>query len=299
MAKIKILTDRQGEKFYPVTTSQAVKDSEGNVLDDKLNTLEQKVDSAVTQEVLDTTLENYSTTDDVVQIVNNSQLKEFAEEWSTYGTSDLTGNSPIFFANNTRYTLEEAKLILQEGIITLPNIRCISNSEIKGTVRTDFSYTDMYVDFSGFIHQCPNLEILNLGGTGQNIYVDDATSFIRTAYRLKEIRGDLYFTDAKGLDTIFTETPNLESVNIKRLNKNINLSECPKLTYDTFNTINRFKAVLDDYIFIIVHPDVYAKFAGDTTNEAASKLSDTELQKWKTLARSLSNNKMIISTIEV
>lgn len=72
----------------------------------------------------------------------------------------------------------------------------------------------------------------------------------------------------------------LEDFQIKNLNCNLNLSVCSKLRVSVFSYMVA-NAAPSSVITITVHPDVYAKLTGDTTNAAAAALTAEELAQWQ------------------
>lgn len=88
----------------------------------------------------------------------------------------------------------------------------------------------------------------------------------------------------------------LEYILLKRLNINLSLSVCPKIErycieYAVLNAVNTSP------ITITVHPDVYAKLTGDTTNEAAGALTAEELAQWQQLVTDAAAKQISFATV--
>jgi hypothetical protein len=102
--------------------------------------------------------------------------------------------------------------------------------------------------------------------------------------KLKKIIGVIDFHFASAKINWFVGAVNLEEVNIHRLAYSIDLSSCGKLNLQSFSTmITHADSDADSKIHprvITVHPDVYAKLTGDTTNAAAAALTEEELAQW-------------------
>lgn len=93
----------------------------------------------------------------------------------------------------------------------------------------------------------------------------------------------------------FVKAVNLESVTLINLGASIDLRACGKLDYESFSTlVNRSNA--SKAITAKVHPDVWAKMTGDTTNEAAAALTAEELAKWTELPTLAAGKKITFTT---
>ena len=121
-------------------------------------------------------------------------------------------------------------------------------------------------------HQCKNLEVIRtawfaIGGSGM----------FKGCSKLRRVYGG--FTN---ITDQFKECPLLEYAEII-LSNNVDFSANPLLDIATFdyaikNSRNTATAT------ITVHPDVYAKLIGDTTNDAYNDLTDDEKEQWAALA---------------
>lgn len=81
---------------------------------------------------------------------------------------------------------------------------------------------------------------------------------------------------------MFVKCYKLENLKMKILNFNLNLSYSPLLTSESFRYMIS-NAGNTSAVTITVHPDVYAKLTGDTTNATAAALSEEELAEWMAL----------------
>ncbi|MDY4811201.1 MAG: hypothetical protein SO168_03950, partial [Muribaculaceae bacterium] len=57
------------------------------------------------------------------------------------------------------------------------------------------------------------------------------------------------------------------------------------------------RAVNTQAITVTVHPDVYAKLTGDTTNAAAAALSADELAQWQSLVSAAAAKNISFATV--
>lgn len=118
--------------------------------------------------------------------------------------------------------------------------------------------------------------------------------------KLKKIIGVIDFHFANNKINWFVGAVNLEEVNIHRLAYSIDLSSCGKLNLHSFQTmITRANSDADSKIHprvITVHPDVYAKLTGDTTNAAAAALTEEELAQWMQIVTDAAAKKITFIT---
>lgn len=100
---------------------------------------------------------------------------------------------------------------------------------------------------------------------------------------LKKIIGgisiDSYYNERN--NKIFGFCENLESVEIYGLRRDFTISGLPKLNLESFQCLINSASNNNNEITLTVHPDVYAKLMGDTTNAIAASLTLEELAKWQ------------------
>ena len=90
--------------------------------------------------------------------------------------------------------------------------------------------------------------------------------------------------------------PALVTLDISNLKVNLDLSKCPLINLTSWQGIVS-RAANTDTITITVHPDVYAKLTGDTTNAAAAALTASELAAWKQVVTDAATKKISFATI--
>lgn len=146
----------------------------------------------------------------------------------------------------------------------------------------------------------------------------DPPEYIRmfTNTEVEIIRGNFYASNAEVLNThtlreinslripyelnnrIFIQSTSLEIIRFSAQNK-------IHAAFSSFNIKNASKFRLDgiaeivDWVqdsTVLVHPDVYAKLTGDTTNEAAAALTEEELAQWMEMAAAADNYNIIFAT---
>ena len=90
--------------------------------------------------------------------------------------------------------------------------------------------------------------------------------------------------------------PKLEYFHIT-IKKSFDVRTSPLLTFSTMQYLVT-KAANTSPITVTVHPDVYAKLTGDTTNAAAAALTSDELAQWTALVTTANSKKISFATPE-
>ena len=128
-------------------------------------------------------------------------------------------------------------------------------------------------------YRMDNLEVANLSGLG----VDSVYCMFQHCPKLREIIGGFSMLDSRGeRSDMFYNCPELVEFRVIQMNKDMSLERSPKISLATFEYMVRHRMALTSVppFTLTVHPDVYAKLTGDTTNEAAAALTEEELAKW-------------------
>lgn len=99
----------------------------------------------------------------------------------------------------------------------------------------------------------------------------------------------LFLTNAPGF-------PKLEYFHIT-IKKSFDVRTSPLLTFSTMQYLVT-NAANTSSITVTVHPDVYAKLTGDTTNAAAAALTSDELAQWTALATTANSKNISFATPE-
>ena len=160
----------------------------------------------------------------------------------------------------------------------------LSQTYIRTNIPIARSYSRDYSD--SYFH----IEVANLGGClPKTLYTcfvgDEITSIIN--FNAK------YLTRA--VNSCFS-APNLVTLDISNLKINLSLSKCPLIDLTSWQGLVS-RAANTDTITITVHPDVYAKLTGDTTNSAAAALTASELAAWKQVVTDAAAKKISFATI--
>lgn len=116
-------------------------------------------------------------------------------------------------------------------------------------------------------------EIFN---AGNSLAQGSSLAFYKCS-RLREIINlNLQNVDTAKTDRFFCNLPELQYVEARWLNSNVIFEECPNLDLPRCWKYWERNQLGTDFT-INVHPDVYAKLTGDSTNAAAAALTEEEL----------------------
>lgn len=305
---------REGEAVSPVTSTRTVFDENGVDLDTLLAQQKQDTDNTFKeyakktevaqsldkkQDKLSTTSELHITSDNIIGLTERGRRAVFDDMYRTaarqYGSIDYThvedGVSKPYQLNGLWLTYEEAREALErygDGVWNLsqyasaniptniPPRRLIlqgslnpsqSNSKIRilcGQPNGDLTNGN----FHWFLNGCTELEELRYF----RFNISSATAWLQGCTKLREIRID------------------------QRVKASFSLEWCPLLSYETFRymtTEGRYHS--NEMANVTVHPDVYAKLTGDTTNAACAALTDAEREQWVALMERAASKNIIFA----
>ncbi|MDE6340431.1 MAG: hypothetical protein K2K97_11690 [Muribaculaceae bacterium] len=313
MAQITTLKDKDGTTLYPITSSKAVFDENGIDLDTRLagkvsvehgkqlstndytDQDKNKLDQLPTKEQL-----NVKFAEKQPQLVNSPDITVhpdnqlsitdlakralFDDMWREAGGTVIIPGTTYSLNGVNGITYNEA-LSIYRTTASFPIING-STGDAMGlqnrlTLKTAFPFNIGYtVSLRGFN---PHVEVVCFN----NPYADGAhvTNMRQTFINTKRVLTPLV---VNAINTSATEgfysfgNPKLEYILIAKLTINLPLGEMPKIELECFQYMIT-KAANTTPITITVHPDVYAKLTGDTTNVAYNNLTDEEKQQWTAL----------------
>ena len=113
--------------------------------------------------------------------------------------------------------------------------------------------------------------------------------------KLRAIKGLLTLSANVSLTGAFMQCYELETVYINRLRGDINLIDSSKISLESLSYMVN-NASNTSAITITVHANVYAKLAGDTTNDAAAALTEEELAQWMALVETATEKNITFAT---
>lgn len=303
MATIQELYDRgSGEAIYPKTITGAVIDGAGRDLEtrlaheaDELNrTLGGYVTTEAMTEALGKKQDSFLTSSDftmsggVLRLVDAAKLALFIKlwdlAWGEYGRYD-PDNAPdsehVFMGNDLWMTADEAMEIYS---------LCISS--LRGTLPTLYhryyglqlrTFLPICGNTAGEWHSCfrdnVKLEVLRVR---PNVVLKEAYHTFFGCRNLTRVLGPFNCFQLNNSRDTFAGCTALEYIELYQLGGNVSFKDSPKLRIETFIYVNKnVGSSSSKGVTITVHPDVYAKLSGDTSNEAAAALTDEELTQWQ------------------
>ena len=134
-----------------------------------------------------------------------------------------------------------------------------------------------------------NIEVANLSGCYPRIM---EACFIGDNIRSIINLNAQFLTNVR--DASF-RAPKLATLDIRNLKISLDLSKCPLIDLASWQGLVS-RAANTDAITVTVHPDVYAKLTGDTSNAAASALSADELAQWQALVAQAAEKQITFAT---
>ena len=208
----------------------------------------------------------------------------FINQWNI-ACGDYGGyneNTGFFELNGlTDITYEEAIQIYNAGKISgfYGQETYTRNHDIRTNIPATGSYS-WAVMTNAFI-QCDKLEVANMQ------YARIGNSTFTYCKKLKRIVGQCQTSQYAG--NCFFQCYALEDIEDLTIKNNVDIDfhYCPLLNFQSFERIIS-KSQNTQPITFTVHPDVYAKLTGDTTNENYNNLTDGEKTQWTSLVETAS-----------
>lgn len=237
--------------------------------------------------------------------IEEAKYKVFDDLWltavGTFGSIDHThvedGVSKPYYLNELWLTYKEAVKIFELGKLTNTDL---NNRYAVENIRTVLPTSIIYSVASGSrVFMNSKIERVNLG-----IFIPD-TSCFEGCVRLDTIV-NMYSpnnsSDAKyHNEGIYKGCVKLKSIQgiSRTFAYDFSLEDSPLIDLATLDLIVQKKWVGDaaKSMTITVHPDVYAKLTGDTTNEAAASLSADELAQWQAVLTAASAKNISFATV--
>lgn len=271
MAQIQNLYDRTtGDTVYPVTSAKAVFDDNGQDLETRLQSESRQMQN---------TLNDYALKTDIdaakmrlfCDLLNAAAGKKCAEI-----TADGKFKCVI---NGLELTYDEALETYRYGAMTTDSSLLLKyyGANIRTNLPSALKYSAKQGERTFFFSK---MEVIDAA------LLYPGSACFNACYNLREITA-IYApnnSQAMGNHVAWSGCFKLESIKgIQRVfPTSFSFVDSPLLNIDTLSLIVR---VYTDStpITITVHPDVYAKLTGDTSNEAAAALTADELAQWRTV----------------
>ena len=255
MAKQTILKERgTGEVMYPQTLASLVKTSTGENVDDGLE---------------------------------KAKFALFVDLWTRcYDCQyDATKAKP-FTCNGVALTYQEAIDVYNAPRISYPRPTGLCGNYNKNLAVKTLIFVDsvgLYVmhDLSRFIRGSKIIN-LRLANNNSSVKVSNIYDAFGGCATLIEVNGIIDISEVNTGNSInaFTYAVSLREIRLLGLTINLNLQWQKELSYESLRYLVD-NATNTSPITVTVHPDVYAKLTGDTTNEAAGVLTEEEEAAWQ------------------
>lgn len=334
MAQIQELYDRfTSETVYPVTTPQAVYGLD-NLLTQKVdkipgkglstndydNASKTKLDNLPSRDTLNASLGAKQNTlqpsSDItpdprtnqLSLTRSAKMALFIDQWNTacgtYGRYD-PDNAPDpehpFYLNELWLTYDEALSCKQ---CSLPFVgsaeKWYYHSYPRCKTFLPFRVGGIHKSYSYAFSYCSDLEVIRMDcGYGPGDRITSAEYTFAYCGRLRRILGALDITrctTTSSTENCFINCNSLEEVTIRGLCTNISFKQSSLISYNSFDYLIT-NAANTSAITITVHPDVYAKLIGDTTNAAAAALTPEELAQWQQILTAAAEKQITFATV--
>ena len=249
---------------------EAVHDSQGRDLETRLASVEKDTDDKLTDYATATQLrDGLATKQDALTVTDDLEL---------------TAGGVLSVAERARREVFDDMWTLAGGIVVEPG----AHYALNGT--TGITYPEAMKMKAIF-----PFKLKYQGGTTQFLFygqklitkavwpsssaTSDAQFMFDGCVALKEIQGTIIFESTCNVDYTFRGCVALEEVSVTLRRASISFADSPKLSINSVRNINREKNDTAA-ITVTVHPDVFAKLTGDTSNAAAAALTEAELALW-------------------
>lgn len=235
--------------------------------------------------------------DDKLTVTDLAKREVFDDLWikaaGSNGTVDHThtesGVSKPYYLNEVWMTYEEAIVVYNEYYA---DIRSLNGRHIFGVTNFPPPTNNTAINYAHYY--AGNAKVINVG-TG--FIVSGLVGWLSIAPKLTKIIGNinLKYWNASAQSYQSLDAPALTDVSLYQLCTNFNIPYLKNISLASMQyMVNNSTATSS--IIVTVHPDVYAKLTGDTTNAAASALTADELAQWQALVTTANSKNISFAT---
>ena len=308
MAKTTTLKERgTGAVIYPQTIPSQVIFPDGTDLNDALES-QSNVTGVPTEkriEAIEPTLVTEAlrkvpqslTPEEQVQVKDNlgiSKMELFCDMFNaaagTDGYACIVDGEFVCKLNDVPLTYEEALLIYKESPTAYAPY-CCQDSKIRTCFRLSRQQVNSSAKEISAFEGCLRLEVVKADSTV-------CLSADNTFYGCRMLRKILHpiQRDTPLSKNFFHGCVRLEYVIIIiKGGSNYWLDSSPLISLESFTYLVKHKGT-DSAVNVYVHPNVYAKLTGDTTNAAAAALTEEELAQWMQIVTDAAAKKITFIT---
>lgn len=224
---------------------------------------------------------------DAIQVSKDAAVLESLIAEATAAGAVYNRTTKFFELNGlTDITEAQMRVILSSPWGVYANIvecpRNIRTNLAPNAVTTHFAPILDSIDLTNrFVNTV--LEVAKLWSPSYKVFVAAISTAFANSRSLKNIIGVINMADITTQNLAYRPFYNcdtLEEVYLHSLKVSIEIKNSPLLSLASLQYLVA-NAANTSAITITVHPDVYAKLTGDTTNAAASELTEEELSQWQ------------------
>lgn len=237
--------------------------------------------------------------DNKLTVTDLAKREVFDDLWikaaGSNGTVDHThtedGVNNPYYLNEVWMTYEEALVVYNEYYA---DIESLNSRVVYGVTNFAPPGKGAAITYSNF--QALNAVTINVG---EDFLVASFTGWLRIAPKLTKIIGNinLQYWKTSIQSEQYLKTSALTDVSFYHLHNNFDISFLKSISLSSMQyMVNNSTATTS--ITVTVHPDVYAKLTGDTTNAAAAALTSDELAQWTALATTANSKNISFATPE-
>ena len=237
--------------------------------------------------------------DDKLTVTDTAKRKVFDDLWisaaGSNGTVDHTHTednvSKPYYLNEVWMTYEEAIVVYNENYA---DILSLLGREIYGVTNFPPPNNSSSLQYSNY--QARNAKVINVG---EGFLPQSFIGWLSSSPKLTKIIGNInlkYWKESiKSYGSL--EAPLLTDVSFYHLHNNFDISSLKSISLSSMQYMAN-NSTATSPITVTVHPDVYAKLTGDTTNAAAAALTSDELAQWTALAITANSKNISFATPE-
>lgn len=294
MAQIQTLKSPTGTTIYPLTSSEAVIDPQGRDLETRLASEREQTDNALKGYATKTALtegladkqdaltdsEDVTVNDTQLSLTDKAKMHSFDMAWEAIGGTVVTSGTAYSINGGNGTFADAVKAMSYYSERPLRDMSAMCFGKTLKLLPCFIIQNTATVAFNNAFQSLYGIDKVVIKSTldGGPIYAGNLLAAFNSS-QVKELDCIFDVSRAEYVSTAFVYC-RMEEIKLRGLKSNVSFHFADKLSlgsaqYMVANAANTTS------ITITVHPDVYAKLTGDTTNEAAAALTAEELAAWQ------------------
>lgn len=236
--------------------------------------------------------------DNKLTVTDLAKRKVFDDLWikaaGPNGTVDHThtesGVNKPYYLNEVWMTYEEAIVVYNENYASITSLSARYIYGVTNFPPSPSGSTSQYYNY-----QANKAKVINVGS---GFLASGLSGWLSVAPKLTKIIGKIDLTHLKASPSSDSlRASALTDVSLYHLHNDFNIASLKSISLSSMQyMVNNSTATSS--ITVTVHPDVYAKLTGDTTNAAASALTADELAQWQALVTTANSKNISFATPE-